>query len=250
MEDTFKSNVKQSFAKAREDIELLKKELNLQKEVLIKQNDVTRVLNGKLNEILSKLDEILKKQLKVNNTDKPQESKKELINQSFNQSINQQSFNQQMPSKQPINDDLDSSTGNEGVNQSFNHLINQQLINQMPQEQPDPNFKALKDSLEGVFRRFSKQELKTFLTIYQLEDENIEPNYHEISLRMQLSEHCIRSHISSLTRKIAPITKRRLNNRTNIIHIRKDFKALNLKQRLINMFYETDPHQTTLFELK
>ena len=67
---------------------------------------------------------------------------------------------------------------------------------------------------------------------------------------MELSEHCIRSHISALIKKNAPLIKKRLNNRTNLMFIRPDFKALNLKQRLINMFYETDPYQTTLFDIK
>ena len=66
---------------------------------------------------------------------------------------------------------------------------------------------------------------------------------------MQLSEHCIRSHISSLMKKNVPIIKKRLNNRLNILSIKKDFKSLNLKQKLINIFYDSDPNQTTLFEL-
>ncbi len=152
-----------------------------------------------------------------------------------------------MPGYGLITLDKGSSIGNDGVNQSFNHLINQQSINQ---SYADPNLLALKTNLEAIFRRLSKQELKVFLTIYQLEDENIEPNYFEIANRMQLSEHCIRSHISALVHKNVPLTKKRLNNRTNVVHIRSDFKALNLKQKLISMYYETDPHQTTLFEIK
>ena len=66
---------------------------------------------------------------------------------------------------------------------------------------------------------------------------------------MQLSEHCIRGHISSLMKKNVPIIKKRLNNRLNILSIKKDFKSLNLKQKLINIFYDSDPNQTTLFEL-
>ena len=51
-------------------------------------------------------------------------------------------------------------------------------------------------------------------------------------------------------KKNAPLVKQKLNNKRNLLSIRKDFKALNLKQRLINVYYESDPHQTTLFDIK
>ena len=249
-------NIKSAFSKVKGDINLLNKELKLQKNVIITQNNAIIGLNGKLSEILIKLNEILRN-LNIEKLPKTDLEIKKSVNQSINQSlINQSITSEENEEIEPIKAKKEVSIGNEGVNQSFNHLINQQSITNQSFNQSntqlsnDTNFLALKNNLESVFRLLSKQELKVFLTIYQLEDDNSEPNYFNISQKMKLSEHCIRSHISSLMKKNTPLVKKRLNNRTNIINIRPNFKALNLKQRLINIYYETDPQQTTLFDVK
>ena len=95
----------------------------------------------------------------------------------------------------------------------------------------------------------SKQELKTFLTIYQLEDEGKMANYGVISQIMGVSTNCIRTYIHSLMKKNAPIIKNRLNNKITILSINKDFRTLSLKKRLVSLFYERDPDQTTLLDI-
>jgi len=241
-EDLFKEAIKASFQKAKEDISRINQELALQKEVLSHQNEVLRILNNKLNATLQKMDEI--------------DSKIANFSLSVNQSITNQSLinhlitSEKEAFKEPIDNKKGISIGNEGVNQSFNHIINQQSITNQSFKGPDPNFQALKDTLEGTFRVLSKQELKVFLTVYQLEDDGKQANYTNIAQILELSEHCIRSHVSSLLKKNAPLIKRKLNNKRNLLSLRKDFKALNLKQRLINMYYEADPYQTTLFDIK
>ncbi|MBS3174683.1 hypothetical protein J4440_02275 [Candidatus Woesearchaeota archaeon] len=246
-------NIKQSFSKVKEDMSLLSKEVKLQKEVITIQNEAIKRLSQSISDLSLRINKILKNL----EPKTPENPPNHLINQSFNHLITNQSPNQQNSLKEPIKPNNEVSIGNNGVNQSFNHLINQQSINNQSFNQPnnqitlqDPNFLALRSNLEGIFRRLSKQELKLFLTVYQLEDEKNETNYTNIAQKMELSEHCIRSHISALIKKNAPLIKKRLNNRTNLMFIRPDFKALNLKQRLINMFYETDPYQTTLFDIK
>ena len=136
----------------------------------------------------------------------------------------------------------DSSTGNEGVKQS----INQSLSNQS--QDREEQIKKVTNKLNTAFLTLSKQELKLFLTIYQLEDENIIPTYKNISQKMQLSESCLRAHLSSLLRKNIPLHKTYFNNRIVQVSVSKEFRVLNLKQRLINLYYESDPHQKTLFD--
>ena len=43
-----------------------------------------------------------------------------------------------------------------------------------------------------------------------------------------------------------PILKRKINNRTITLTIIQDFKELNLKERLTNIYYHKDPNQTRL----
>src|SRR3989344_2680533 len=64
----------------------------------------------------------------------------------------------------------DVSIRNDGVNQSFNQIINHQSDKNEVLEAQDPNFQALKTNIDSTFRALSKQELKVFLTVYQLED--------------------------------------------------------------------------------
>ena len=45
-----------------------------------------------------------------------------------------------------------------------------------------------------------------------------------------------------------PIIRKKLNNKRTILTISKDFKSLGLKQKLISLYYESDPKQTTLFD--
>ncbi|HIH25493.1 hypothetical protein J4476_00100 [Candidatus Woesearchaeota archaeon] len=246
IDEYFKDSVKNSFSKVKDDICRLDDELRLQREVLSKQNDILRLLNNKLSSIIEKIDEIEKKMPKIESENMSNQS----INQLINHLITYQSLNHEEASNEPIKAKKDVSIRNDGVNQSFNQIINHQSDKNEVLEAQDLNFQALKTNIDSTFRALSKQELKVFLTVYQLEDEGKIANYTNIAQNLGLSEHCIRSHISFLMKKNAPLVKQKLNNKRNLLSIRKDFKALNLKQRLINVYYESDPHQTTLFDIK
>src|SRR3989344_4610056 len=169
-DEQFKEVIKASFNKAKEDINRLDDELVIQKEILAKQNDILRALNNKMNTIIEKINELEDKiYISVNQS---------ITNQSL---INHSITQEKSVLKEPINTKEDTSIGNEGVNQSFNQIINQQSITNQSFKGTDPNFQALKETLEGTFRLLSKQELKVFLTIYQLEDEGKQANYTSIA---------------------------------------------------------------------
>jgi len=241
--DPLKENIKQSFSKVKEDISNLQEELGLQKEILVKQTDILKELKKRFNDLAVEIKSLKDAILDSSNG-------KSMVNQSFNHLINQ-SINQSI-ANQSINQSILDNSSNKGVigTEEVNHLINQSIINQsLINQSQDSDLSSIKNRIDKTFKSLSKQELKLFLTIYQLEDENLETNYRNIAQKMQLSEHCIRSHISSLMKKNVPILKKRTSNRINLLSINPDFRALNLKQRLINVFYESDPNQTTLFDI-
>ncbi len=239
--------IKQAFSKVKEDIYYL----NVQIEKI--KQEITENFT-KFDQILKKLEALdttlnkLKEDVSMRN-DGANQSINHLINQSItNQSSNHSNLDElplnevisQIKSKDKVNQSFNQSINHQSNNQSFNHLINQSQ---------EKSLKGVTEEINKTFSSFSKQELKLFLTIYQLEDEALEVSYKAISTKMQLSEHCIRSHLSSLLRKNAPVIKTRLNNHTNLLSVSKEFRSLNLKQRLINLYYDSDPHQKTLFQI-
>ena len=134
------------------------------------------------------------------------------------------------------------STRNNGVKQSINQSINQS-IKQLSTE-------LFKNIIDKQFKSLSKQELKTFLTIYQLEEEKDRGiSYEEISSSMGLSTSCIRSYASNLINKGLPLSKEKIKNKHSFFSIKKDFRALNLKQKLISIYYESNSEQTKLLDI-
>ena len=177
-------------------------------------------------------------------------------NKGVNQSINNQSLNKKgdsnkIPQMRQIISDNEYSTGNKGVKEL---LAQGEFPIIMEKNQPKSlkidqfsGLREFKDQINGIFKKLSRQELNTFLTIYNLEEEGLNPTYRAVSEKMKLSEHCIRAHVCSLLKKGAPLEKGKINNRLTLIFVKKDFKTLNLRNKLLEIFYKTDPNQTTLF---
>lgn len=109
-------------------------------------------------------------------------------------------------------------------------------------------FQGLKREIEETFDRLSKQELLTFLTIYQLEDDIKNVSYTDVAEKLKLSEGCIRTYISALIRKGVPVEKKKFNNKLVLLFVPKEFRELNLKKQLMANYYRTDPYQPTLKE--
>lgn len=229
------------FTKIKKDIDTINLDLSSLKEAISIQNDV-----------------LLKLLERISNVEKDQKVKKvsdsignKRVNQSINH-LNTRDFNlKHMRENIDFEHENVTSTGNDGVKEGLSHVKSDKEVRFEPKiEKEDRNnvFRMAKASIDSAFNGLSKQELKVFLTVYQLEDESQETSYRVIAERMDLSEHCIRAHICALFRKKVPLYKVKLNNRVTLIFVDKDFKSLNLKQKLIGLYYKTDPHQTTLFE--
>ena len=210
-----KERIKQSFLKVKEDIEALKTQIN----------EVKRLIN-----------DFLKEQKIRKNFDLVENPPQEI-----------------------------SSTGNQGVYADMHsfihahmHSFNRHSIDiQQTDIQTNSHFspKTPKEwqlsnlnEIDSLFLTLTKGEFLCFLTIYQIEEDlNRGVSYLELSRHLSLSEGCIRTYVSQLLKKSAPIQKIRLNNKLTLLTIDKTFRALNLKSRLMNLLARSDPNQTTLY---
>lgn len=210
MELDEKERIKNSFQKVKEDIETLKTQLN----------DLKRLIEE--NQKLSP----------------PNIPKKE--------------ENTELPQTPQVPQEI-TSTGNEGVYANIHSFIHAHMhsfnkhstnIQQINKQWLLSNIKEV----DSLFLTLTKGEFLCFLTIYQLE-EDIQRgvSYAELSRHMSLSEGCIRTYLSQMLKKGAPIQKIRLNNKLTLLSINKEFRSLNLKSRLLTLLSKSDPTQTTLF---
>ena len=165
---------------------------------------------------------------------------KDMLKKLLDQKIsNYNEFKQKEPSNSEI---TKSSTGNEGA-YSFIHSFTKHSFTDYAQ-----GLDKLEKGLKTLFLRLTKQEFLVFLTIYQLEDEMTHVSYSHIAKKLNLSEGCIRTYVSSIMKKGLPLTKQKINNRYITLHIDNEFRSMNLKQTLTNLFYEADPNQTKLLD--
>lgn len=157
------------------------------------------------------------------------------------------------PLKEPLNEnDLKSSTGSEGVcasMQASKHASKQHLNNQFEDSDEisphfDQNFppKTNEPTLFEVLSTLTNREFLIFLTIYQLG----EASYKDVASKLSLTNGCIRSHVCSLIAKKAPITRRKINNWKVSLSIDASFKSLTSEDKLLEMYYQRDPSQTTI----
>jgi len=146
--------------------------------------------------------------------------------------------------KEKLND-LIISIGNNGVKQ-INKQINKQMIKQLS---TPLNTNLIKNLIEEQFKTITKQELKTFLTIYQIEEEKGQVSYEDLSISMGITTSCIRVYVANLLKRGLPINKIKVKNKNVILSIKEDFRALNIKQKLISLYYESDPNQTKLLDI-
>ncbi len=184
-------------------------------------------LNSRISEIETKFGEILDK-LDILLEQKKAETPK---------------FKELEPPKQIIPHKIPkSSTGNEGVH-SFIHSTDSHSFNNH-----SIDIQQIKGDMEIKFKELTNQEFIVFLTIYQLEEDlGRGVTYEELSSKLKLSTGCIRSYTSTIIRKELPLEKQKINNRLIVLTIPQNFRELNLKERLTNLFYHKDPSQTKLF---
>jgi len=142
--------------------------------------------------------------------------------------------------KEPLNQIDNISIGNQGVcaDRQTDRQTHVQTHNHI-------NISNFKSELEDLFlNKLTKQEFLIFLTIYQLEEQK-PVTYKDLSKVLQLSPGCIRTHVTSLFTKEAPLTKSKYKNKVTLLSISQEFKDLNLKEKLMDLFYHLDSEQKT-----
>ena len=264
MSPNFNEKIKNSFWNIKKDIENLNNEISSIKSVLEKQNEVLKILLLRVQE-----------SYKASFEEESEENNDFFVKNEENEGLNKQTNTKQTLNKHlntkikiaengSLEPEFDSSIGNNGVKHILNTSQNNeittksaQIISNRPKTAEnnenkdlfDYSLKTLKLRLEGSFSRLTKQELKVFLTIYQLNSTDEGVGYLSLSSNLKLSETCIRVYVRNLIKKGIPLIKHKINNKTTLISVEKDFKTLNMKDKIINLYYKTDPYQKTLFDL-
>lgn len=230
------------------------------KKAFSKVKEDMQAINRRIDQIESKLNEIL-----LNSTPNPpnsseighfrpsnpkiqQSSSGNKGVQSINHSTINQSFNNQSHTKHKIEPYTPQIKENYDDKPSLNQsLINQSLSNHSTNIH-SLNIQSLKKELESRFETLTNQEFLVFLTIYQLEEDLGRPvTYIDLSTKLALTSGCLRGYVSSIIHKNLPVIKSKINNRTLTLTINPEFRDLNLKEKLTNLYYNQDPDQTKLF---
>lgn len=209
----------------------------------------------KLNNRLDNMENMLNTLISTENVQKTAKNNEIRQSSSGNEgvrSINHSTINHstinQSPSKQGIEQYTPQMSQNYGNKAKVDQSLSTQSLSNQSLNVQKLNIQSLKKDLELRFNALTSQEFLVFLTIYQLEEDLGRPvTYTDLSDKLKLTPGCIRGYISALIRKNLPISKAKINNRTLTLSIKSDFKELNLKQKLTNIYYDQDPDQTKLF---
>lgn len=127
-----------------------------------------------------------------------------------------------------------SSTGNKGAYSFIHSFIHS----------PMHTLDTSKDP-EKIFQSLTNKEFLVFLTVFQLEKQK-QVTYEDLSHQLNLSLGCIRTYVSSIIKKGAPLKKTKINNKITLLSVDKSFRTLTSEQKLINLYYSKDPNQQTL----
>jgi len=281
----FEEAVKSSFSKVKEHITVLesgikeertnvlshkeailslKTDIELNKSNYLSQNESISSILAKLDTLFKRLDEI---EAKINDFNVSIGNQGVYSNiHSFNrysfiqqkQGAKQEVSGQKIdtaddpPESMPaVTNDMPQGQLHYAPEEKYPRLVRETLQDIKPkmikQERPLQAIAASRQELMERFSSLSKQELKTFLTIYDMGDEKGNASYSDVAKRLNLSEGCIRTYISGLMRKKIPVEKIKYNNKAVFLHIPKEFRELSLKGELVSIYYDTSlPQQRRL----
>ena len=198
-ESDFKERIKNSFLKAKEDINSLKNEIKELKEIILRKEEENSLLRKKE---LDKMAENLYRGLLDKNIE-------------------------------------EVSSGNEGV------ATNKQTNKHATLTQQITDIEVLKEK----YRAITKQKLRVYLAIYNIEDEKKPATYRTLSKYLKLSEEAVRVYIFKMLAMDVPLEKHRVNNKLIVFKIPQYVRSLNLKQFLEDLYYGIDDAQGRLTDL-
>jgi DNA-binding MarR family transcriptional regulator len=233
-------NVKEAFAKVKQDMDFLKEEISILRE------DLTETRKG-LIEVCEILREYSNKIEEKKEKEKKEEQKplsKEEVNPAHD------FLNQTIPTDNPTHNLLQNplntqimgiSTGNRGVptDRQTDRQTDQQMnkgsyntINSIKEDSINDAVQIL-ESLDNLkkeirlkFKRLTEQELLVFSTLYQSSEEEGHTDYKNLSERLKLTESSIRDYIGRLIKKGIPVEKVKINNKTIHLSISPNLKRI------------------------
>ncbi len=234
--------IKQSFIRAKQDIQDLQSQLDS-----IKQD---------LNEIKQTLDSfasyILKSNISTNTpTHNPTDAaENQTIQQISPTHLNTPTHNltDNLPLYSLKNPNTDISTGNQGVptdrqtdRQTDQHI---HLSEQKPQKSDPLNHlekvSEILDSLDDIkkdlrskFKKLTSQEILVFSAIYQLQEQSLIVDYPSIASKLNLSESSIRDYTQKIIKKGIPIEKTKENNKKITLSIPEDLRKIASLQTIL-----------------
>ncbi len=106
----------------------------------------------------------------------------------------------------------------------------------------------LKEEVTQTLTSLTDREVSLLLAIHDLESIGSEASYAYIAQKLKLSENTIRVIVMSLLNKGAPLIKERYFNKKVSLSLKKEFKELNLLQKLMAL-HSSSKSQKTLFEI-
>lgn len=212
--EEFEKNVKLSFSKVKDHITNVEDRVTNVDNELKKNKEEIKQYKEEIANLRKEIESLKNKHDVPMETQKPQEPQ----NQGFKE----------------------VSSGNQGV-YSFIQSFAKHSFNSYANKIFD-----FKQDFDKLFAGLSQQEFLTFLTIYQLEEEIKQVSYIDVAKKLNLTEGCVRTYVSSLLKKGLPLIKKKYNNRQVFLLISPDFRSLNLKQKLVDTFYHSDSNQKTL----
>lgn len=242
----FEEAVKSSFSKVKEHMSALEADIKAGKEAISGKNEQFSSVFGKLDDILTRLkvieDKIASFESSTGNEGVYSNIHSFTIHSCTQQKDKEKPAQESSPAAEVMHEPLEE---NNGVLTTEKPL--KELRPKMVKSSELAVISASRQELLEVFSLLSKQELRTFLTIYEVSEEKGNVSYVDVARRLKLSEGCVRTYISGLMHKKIPLEKVKYNNKTVFLQIPKEFIDLSLKKELISMYYETAmPNQKRL----
>jgi hypothetical protein len=226
-------NIKEAFAKVKQDTDFLKEEILF--------------LNKDLIEMRKSLIEVIEILRKYKKEEKLEEKTEFTQNEDFpTHSIQNQAHpiyipTDNMPQNPQNTKNMDISTGNGGVptdrqtdRQTDQHTQKGSYNSQKPaQEDSIKSAVQILDSLDNLkkeirlkFKRLTEQEILVFSTLYQLSEGEGHADYKNLSEKLNLTESSIRDYVGRLIKKGIPIEKVKVNNKTIHLSISPNLKRI------------------------
>ncbi|MFW6283582.1 MAG: hypothetical protein ACOC1P_06045 [Minisyncoccales bacterium] len=97
------------------------------------------------------------------------------------------------------------------------------------------NLDSLKKDLRRKFKKLTKQEMKVFSLIYQLDQEGKEVDYSTLASKMNLSEGSIRDYVHKIIKKGISLEKEKKRNKRVILHISDNIKEITTLDTILKL---------------